>query len=183
MHRAHARLVLLPRVLESFQGYRTIAIVSCAVCTCFLLAILLELSLAIHFILAHRDSPVPFSSSESIIAKGPSTSMEAISVSPPSSISIGSVRGQSSGRPQKSLVWEYFDYDPILQKSIRQVLSQATGTDSDTNNVCGSSFAGKFPTNLKKNHLKKSHPTQYTELLSKEKGKRRRRRKWRVLKG
>ena len=157
MHKAHARLVLLPRVLELFQDYRTIAIVSCAVCTCFLLAILLELSLAIHFILAHHDSLTSFSSSESIMAEGPSTSMEAISVSSPSSISTGSVRGQSSGHPRKSLVWEYFDYDPILQKSVCQVLSQATGTDSDTNNVCGSSFAGKFPTNLKKS-LKKEPP-------------------------
>ena len=48
-------------------------------------------------------------------AEGPSTSRstEAISLSPPSS--AGSVQGQSSRRT-RSVVWQYFDYDPSQQK-------------------------------------------------------------------
>ena len=101
-------------------------------------------------------------------AEGPSTSRSigGISLSPPSS--AGSVQGQSSsaGRLRRSLVWQYFDYDPIQEKSVCQVLSQSSGNDSD-NDVCGAAIAGKFPTNLKI-HLKKKHPIQHAELLSSE---------------
>ena len=101
-------------------------------------------------------------------AEGPSTSRSigGISLSPPSS--AGSVQGQSSsaGRLRRSLVWQYFDYDPIQEKSVCQVLFQSSGNDSD-NDVCGAAIAGKFPTNLK-NHLKKKHPIQHAELLSSE---------------
>ena len=105
---------------------------------------------------------------------GPSTSGGAVSpISPPSS--TGSIQVIVSGsRPKTSLVWDYFDFDPFLGKSgksICQVLSSdspmATGESDTASDICGASFEGKYPTNLRQ-HLKKSHPTQFAELVAKE---------------
>ena len=76
----------------------------------------------------------------------------------------------STGRPRKSVVWEYFEYDLVREKSICQVLKSPTLEDGDTSDICGQAISGKFPTNLKQ-HLKKVHPEQHSELMEKEETK------------
>lgn len=70
--------------------------------------------------------------------------------------------GPSSGRPRCSSVWNFFEYDKAVDKSI-----QIT-TENDSSKSCGQAIAGKYPTNLKQ-HLNKHHPVQYAELLQLEK--------------
>ena len=100
-----------------------------------------------------------------------STSVAAISLSPPSSTaSVLPEATVTQGRSRKSLVWEYFEYDPVTKKSVCQVLSAAS-VDSSASDICGHSVSGKFPTNLRQ-HLKKAHPSEFSELpLKEEKGK------------
>ena len=63
-------------------------------------------------------------------------------------------------------MWEYFEYDPVTDKSFCQILTSVS-SGSDVIDICGTCVSGKFPTNLRQ-HLKKGHPTQYSELMVKE---------------
>ena len=74
------------------------------------------------------------------------------------------------GRPRKSLVWNYFTYDAFSGKSICQVAagdSSEPGSPSSSPIVCGKTFAGKFPSNLRQ-HLKTCHVACYQEMLNDE---------------
>ena len=73
-----------------------------------------------------------------------------------------------SGRNRKSLVWEYFEYDPVTKKSVCQVLP-APSVDSSANDICGHiySIPEKYPTNLRQ-HLKRAHPAEFSELSRKD---------------
>ena len=76
-------------------------------------------------------------------AHSESLSTVSVEVSPgPSSV-------QLPGRPTRSLVWEYYTYDRVVDKSICQVESP--------DGMCGKSVSGKNPTNLKQ-HLRAVHP-------------------------
>lgn len=100
---------------------------------------------------------------------GPS---RAVSLSPPSTtVSVRRRSATVTGRPRKSVVWDYFEFDEDSNKSVCQIILPGPLTATDTvahdsshDNICGHSIAGKFPTNLKQ-HLKKAHPRQYSELL------------------
>ena len=78
--------------------------------------------------------------------------MSAVSVE----VSPGPSSVQLPGHPTRSLVWDYFKYDPVVDKSVCQV--EKLNTDS----ICGKSVAGKIPTNLKQ-HLLAAHPLTYCE--------------------
>lgn len=85
--------------------------------------------------------------------------------------SIGSV-----GRPRRSQVLEYFEYNSDRNKSVCQVLISPTGsTDSDIG-VCGYKVPGKFPTNLK-HGIKSKHVDVYSDMLKKKLAKERKRKK------
>ena len=92
--------------------------------------------------------------------------------------SIQSVRSSVSpspassilGQPQKSLVWNYFTYDAFSGKSTCQVSngdSSEPGSPISSPIVCGKTFAGKFPSNLRQN-LKTCHVARYQEMLREE---------------
>ena len=83
--------------------------------------------------------------------------------SPLKHFSLSPSPGPSSGRPRRSLVWKFFEYNKAMDKSICQI-----STESDSSKSCGQAIAGKYPTNLKQ-HLNKHHPVQYAELLQLEK--------------
>ena len=77
-------------------------------------------------------------------------------------------RTATTGRPKKSPVWEYFDYDELQGKSLCQVLKvRPTSSDSDTSEICGHKIEGKWPTNLRQ-HLKKAHPDVYSEVSKRD---------------
>ena len=65
------------------------------------------------------------------------------------------------------------DYDPNQNKSLCQVLSQSSGTDSDTNNVCGAAIAGtcKLLTNLKKSFKEEAPYTACGASFERKRGK------------
>ena len=92
---------------------------------------------------------------------GPGTD---VMVSPTTSsiLSTGSVLAM--GRPKRSVVWDYFEYDEVTDQSVCQIL-QCGSDESDM--ICGCGIPGKFPTNLR-NHIKKYRPTQFVEVLAKE---------------
>ena len=97
-------------------------------------------------------------------------------LSPAFSTSSGastSQAGRSTGRPKQSPVWGYFIFDDASNKSICQVIVKK---GSGSEEVCGHSLAGKYPTNLKQ-HLKKEHLNEYTEVLRKEECKEREKKK------
>ena len=90
-------------------------------------------------------------------SSGRSESLSAVSVEvSPSPSSV-----QLPGRPTRSLVWDYFKYDPVVDKSVCQV------EKSNTDSICGKSVAGKNPTNLKQ-HLRAAHPQVMNDILRKE---------------
>ena len=92
---------------------------------------------------------------------------DSVSLSPPTS----SRATPETGRPRKSAVWDYFQYDEVLKRSICQVPLPpvcTVGSLETHSDICGHSLAGKFPTNLR-NHMKKKHPSEFTELCMKEK--------------
>lgn len=98
----------------------------------------------------------------------PSTSATALSLSPPPS-SAGSVQHEASvtsSHPRKSLVWEYFKYHKSTNQSVCQILSTQS-TDTSASDICGHAISGKFPTNCKQ-HMKKAHPSEFSELCCKE---------------
>ena len=95
-----------------------------------------------------------------------STSAAVISLSLPSSASVQPEATVTSSRSRKSLVWEYFEYDPATSESVCQVLSTASDTSS-TIDICGQYIAGKFPTNLQQ-HLRRVHPSEFSELSAKD---------------
>lgn len=93
------------------------------------------------------------------MATGPMSSES----SPVERSSLSPSPGPSSGRPRRSPVWKFFEYDKAVDKSICQI-----STESDSSKLCGQAIAGKYPTNLKQ-HLNKHHPVQYASLLQLEK--------------
>lgn len=97
-----------------------------------------------------------------------STSKAALSLSPPSStVSVEQGPGAISGRHRTSLVWEYFEYDPLTNTSVCQILSAPSLDSSSNADVCGHSVPGKFPTNLRQ-HLKKAHKSEFSDLTRRE---------------
>ena len=70
---------------------------------------------------------------------------------------------QRTGRLHMSYVWDYFSYNQDAGRSTSTVL---IGDDSGKQQ-CATQFVGKYPTNLK-NHLKKSHTTEFKEMEKKE---------------
>lgn len=118
--------------------------------------------------MAERSSDL----SELSAMPGPSmgeSSRRQLSVSPSPGSSVSK---SNTSQPRKSLVWNYFEYDEELNKSLCQVLKSPTSSDCDLlsdplGSVCGHEIPGKFPTNLKQ-HLKKAHPGPYTELIKNE---------------
>ena len=91
---------------------------------------------------------------------------ESQSVSPaPSIVSTG--HGTLLGRPLKSAVWKFFEYNAQLEKSVCQVIKSNSSADAALDQVCGHCIAGKYPSNLKQ-HLRKHHPQQYSEVLKLE---------------
>lgn len=114
---------------------------------------------------------------------GPSTSATAPSLS---SLlrSAGCVQHKASvtsGRPQKSLVWEYFEYHKLTNQSVCQILSSQS-TDTSASDICSHAISGRFPTNCKQ-HMKKSHPSEFSELCRKEDEEKKERERQRVLQG
>ena len=85
--------------------------------------------------------------------------------SPSSSLSPSPVVPNPVGRPRKSVVWDYFIYDSIMNKSTCQIL--VTSDSNSGTKLCGHSITGKYPTNLKQ-PLKKTHLNEYKEVESKE---------------
>ena len=91
------------------------------------------------------------------------------SVSARSSVSP-SPTSSNLGRPNKSLVRNYFAYNILSGKSMCRVStsdSGEVGTLSSSPAVCGKAFAGKFPSTLKQ-HLKTFHAVRYQQLLKDE---------------
>lgn len=89
-------------------------------------------------------------------AHSESLSTVSVEVSPgPSSV-------QLPGRPTRSLVWEYYTYDRVVDKSICQV-EKSPSPDG----MCSKSISGKNPTNLKQ-HLRAAHPQIMNDLKRKE---------------
>ena len=88
---------------------------------------------------------------------GWSESLSAVSVE----VSPGPSSVQLPGCPIRSLVWDYFKYDPVVDKSACQV------EKSNTDSICGKSVAGRNPTNLKQ-HLRAAHPQVMNDILRKE---------------
>ena len=53
-----------------------------------------------------------------------------------------------SGRPKRSVVWEYFIYNSKTDKKL-SVKSKYLLSGDNSKKKCGDTVAGKFPTNLK----------------------------------
>ena len=66
-------------------------------------------------------------------SSGRSESLRTVSVE----VSPGPSSVQLPGRPTRSLVWDYFKYDRVVDKSVCQV------EKSNTDSICGKSVAGK----------------------------------------
>ena len=64
------------------------------------------------------------------------------------------------GRPRDNPVWDYFTYDAQSNKSMCQV-------EGEKGKICGQTVSGKYTTNVK-SHLKKAHPSEFEEVVSKE---------------
>ena len=92
-------------------------------------------------------------------------------VSNSSVVSTSTLPARSTDRPKQSPVWDYFVFGN--GKSTCQVdVKRGEAVEEK----CGHSLAGKYPTNLKQ-HSKKEHPREYTEvsLLKKEEEKEKKR--------
>ena len=77
-------------------------------------------------------------------------------------VSLGpSLEVQLPGRPKRSLVWEYFKYNHVLDKSICQIEKSP-----DTDSMCGKGIGGNNPTNLKQ-HLRAAHPQVMNDIKRK----------------
>ena len=83
--------------------------------------------------------------------------------------SAGRDVGYTTGRPRKSPVWDFFEFDDAAEKTVCQVMKSSDSTHSSSFDEarCGHSLTGKFATNMK-NHLKKAHPKEYQLVLRKE---------------
>ena len=73
------------------------------------------------------------------------------------------------GRPLKSAVWKFFEYNAQTEKSVYQVIIKPGPSlaDAALDKICGHCITGKYTSNLKQ-HLQKRHPQQYSELLKLE---------------
>ena len=91
---------------------------------------------------------------------------ESQSVSPAPSI-VSTSHGTLLGRLLKSAVWKFFEYNAQIEKSVCQVIKSNSSADAALDQVCGHCIAGKYPSNLKQ-HLRKHHPQQYSEVLKLE---------------
>ena len=69
--------------------------------------------------------------------------------------------GAGIGRPRKSSVWQYFEYNKVTKESTCTV-----GT-SESGSICGKRLKGFYPTNLKK-HLRQLHPNEYRKFEQNE---------------
>ena len=67
----------------------------------------------------------------------------------------------------KSAVWKFFEYNAQIEKCICQVIKSNSSAGAASDEVCGHCIAGKYPSNLKQ-HLRKHHPQQYSEVLKLE---------------
>ena len=72
---------------------------------------------------------------------------------------------RSVGRPHKSAVWDYFDYDQEIGSSRCKIFC-----DSGEAKKCGVTVNMKFTTNLK-NHLRKQPPQKLKEVEEKDQKK------------
>ena len=96
-----------------------------------------------------------------------SSESESVDMMQSSSPSPSPVR-KVPGRPKKSPVWDFFSYDPESNKSVCQIKAGTGGDEPGSSRASCDPIAGKFPTNLR-NHLRKHHPSEYAEVLRKEK--------------
>ena len=67
----------------------------------------------------------------------------------------------SAGRPRKSCVWQYFEYNKVTKEST------CTVETSESGSLCGKKLKGFYPTNPKK-HLKQLHPNEYRKFEQNE---------------
>ena len=67
----------------------------------------------------------------------------------------------------KSAVWKFFEYNAQIEKCVCQVIKSNSSAGAASDEVCGHCIAGKYPSNLKQ-HLRKHHPQQYSEVLKLE---------------
>ena len=86
---------------------------------------------------------------------------ESQSVSPAPSIASVGHHATPVGRPLKSAVWNFFEFNPLTDKSVCQVIQPDGSSSADEDRVCGHCIPGKYPSNLKQ-HLRKYRP-QYSE--------------------
>ena len=132
---------------------------------------------ALYIVLLVVTEMETYSSEENADSISETTTPRSLSPSPSVTPSPGLDTGSVIGRPRKSPVWDFFEYDSSTQKSLCQVMipgdasSSAESPGSDlTRNMCGHAIAGKFATNMK-NHLKKAHPNVYQEVILKAQAK------------
>ena len=92
---------------------------------------------------------------------------ESQSVSPALSIAGVSHYTNVLGRPVKSAVWKFFEYNVQSEKSVCQIVKPGPSSVDAADEVCGHCIAGKYPSNLKQ-HLRKHHSPQYSEVLQLE---------------
>lgn len=69
----------------------------------------------------------------------------------------------AAGRPRKSLVWNFFEYERDKDKSVCQVLTKKVGKEEK----CGKVLNGAFTSNMKK-HLKASHKEEFLRFEKEE---------------
>lgn len=67
----------------------------------------------------------------------------------------------AAGRKRHSPIWDYFEYDPLIDKS-KCIVMRTDG------NICGMQLKGKNPTNLKV-HLRSSHRDAHEKFTAREK--------------
>ena len=68
----------------------------------------------------------------------------------------------TSGRKKESVVWDYFAYDAVLDKSTCNVI-----VDEDSGRKCGWNIAGKNSTNVKV-HLKTAHRRIFDDVAKRD---------------
>ncbi|ESO02803.1 hypothetical protein HELRODRAFT_192152 [Helobdella robusta] len=79
---------------------------------------------------------------------------------------------KASGRRQESYVWEYFQYDPVTDRStcLCEISSTSSSQSTSASRVCGKTLKGKNATNLK-THLEYFHSDAFNKVKDKEKVK------------
>ena len=94
--------------------------------------------------------------------------LKIMSTPSPVGSSVSCTGAATIGRPKRSPVWHYFEYDELQGKRLCQILKTGpTSPDSDVSKICGHKVEWKFPTNLWQ-HLKKAHPDVFSEIVKKD---------------